>query len=140
MQIQIIKNLFARLNCGHLVCLCLAADTEDQAFVRGTLLKLFFPSTSSPWGILNIFQCCSCEWKIIAVIIEIRLTKKHPMAFNNPVDSLDLRSCFNEWFYFSLEKMSNVSCARKYFPATTSYRKCKSVREWLMKQKAGGGG
>lgn len=57
------------------------------------------------------------------------------MAFNNPVDSLDLRSCFNEWFYFSLEKMSNVSCARKFCPATTIYRKCKRILELLMNQK-----
>ena len=37
--------------------------------------------------------------------------------------------------YDSLEKMSNVSCARKYVPATTIYRKCKSIQELLMNQE-----
>lgn len=56
----------------------------------------------------------SCELNIIAVIIELRVPKKHRMAFNNPTDSLDLMSLFNEWLTFFLpEKMSNVSSVRK---------------------------
>lgn len=33
-------------------------------------------------------------------MIEIRVIKKHHMAFNNPIDSLDLMSWFNEWLFF----------------------------------------
>ena len=36
--------------------------------------------------------------------------------------------------YFSPEKMSNVSSVRKYFSATTIYRKGKSIHEFLMDQ------
>ena len=41
-------------------------------------------------------------------------------------------------YYISLEKVSNVSCSRKYFPATTIYRQCKSIQELLMNQEVYG--